>query len=305
MKKVEDRQEEIERQVTGLDKQLRKFDAQAGQLAEHVNTVAGALDERVDSMSKEMLTDVDERIGGLVLRIDEVSATAARHQSEVANVVGDRVDAAEDRLNDRLVSLESRVNEEIGQRVADIDAHVGRVSAGLDDAVLTLNDRIAAADTKFAETAEEIARIREEIKAVDAEAVDEMKEQISSALGQAELVRIEMERFKEEIGRSVDQTNVRLTELETTVQDQHLDVETAVQLERLEEIERAVLALDPDRVRTAHSGNRVNGSAGVNGSGFGAPDPTGTSFDEIAPPVSTPLAPPSDDGARLEPPVSR
>ena len=47
---------------------------------------------------------------------------------------------------------------------------------------------------------------------------DEMKEQISSALGQAELVRIEMDRFKEEIGKTVDQTNVRLTELEKLFQ---------------------------------------------------------------------------------------
>jgi hypothetical protein len=43
----------------------------------------------------------------------------------------------------------------------------------------------------------------------------------------------------------LDKTVGRLVDLETQVQEQHMDVETAVQLERLEEVERALLALDP------------------------------------------------------------
>jgi hypothetical protein len=38
---------------------------------------------------------------------------------------------------------------------------------------------------------------------------------------------------------------VRMTEVETTLQDQVMDVSTAVQLDRLEEIERTLAELDP------------------------------------------------------------
>mgnify|MGYP001819401008 FL=1 len=47
------------------------------------------------------------------------------------------------------------------------------------------------------------------------------------------------------MGESLDKTVGRIVDLETPLQEQHLDVETAVQLERLEEVERALLALDP------------------------------------------------------------
>ena len=49
------------------------------------------------------------------------------------------------------------------------------------------------------------------------------------------------------MGQTMDKTVVRIVELETQVQEQHLDVETAVQLERLEEVERALIALDPNQ----------------------------------------------------------
>ncbi len=72
-----------------------------------------------------------------------------------------------------------------------------------------------------------------------------MKDKVASALGEAELLRIEMERFQKSIGDSIDKTNMRMVELETAIQDQNLDVDTAIQLERLEEVERAIIALDP------------------------------------------------------------
>ncbi len=259
---LEHRQDQMAIEVKNLDGSLRKFDDQAGQMVSHINSVTAAIEGRLDQVTKDVLTSFDDRHAALVLRLDEVSAVAARQQTEVNNLVGTRVGASEDRINERMVGLESRMNEEIGQRVAGIDAHVGRVSAGLDDAVITLSDRIAKADAQFLEVEAKFAAIREELGNVDAEAIDEMKEQISSALGQAELVRIEMDRFKTDIDKTVEKSNVRLTELETTVQDQSMDVETAVQLERLEEVERAVLMLDPDQfVRRDEMGSDFEVSA--------------------------------------------
>jgi chromosome segregation ATPase len=299
MKKVETRQDGHERDLKALDKKLRKFDQQAGKMANHINELSTALQTQMDEVSKEVLTNFEDRLAQLVMRIDEVSATAARQQAEVSNIVGNRVDTAESRLNDKITALESRVNDEVGQRVADIDAHVGRISAGLDETVGTLSDRLASVDSKFAEVDSKFDQIRSDLEGLDSEAIDEMNDKIASALGEAELVRIEMDRFKGEIGETVDKTSVRLTELETTVQDQHMDVETAVQLERLEEVERAVLALDPDAIRPSGGGEQTSASAAAPAAG---PDDLATLEAPTAP-----LAPPSTDhvnGSALEPPVA-
>lgn len=289
LKDVEVRQEQTDRNVKALGDQLQRFDEQAGKIVNHVNQVTQAIDGRLEEMSGTLSTAFDERLGGLVMRIDEVSAAAARQQAEVANIVGDRVDGAEVRINERMIALESRMNDEIGQRVADIDAHVGHISASLDDTVVTLSDRIQKANEQFAAVDARIEQLREEMKAVDAEAIDEMKEQIGSALGQAELVRIEMDRFKDEIGKGLESTNVRLTELETTVQDQTLDVETAVQLERLEEVERAVLMLDPDQfVRREDLDDLAAGATGD-------ASPSASHLDHPSAPATAPLTPPTAD----------
>lgn len=247
LKELKDRQGGLETRVDDLDDTIQLFDEQAAKMVEHINTVTVAIDDRLGQVTGEVLSNFDERESALIARIDEVSALAARQESELNNLVGNKVDAVEDRVNERLVGLESRVNDEIGQRVADIDAHVGHISASLDDSVTLLSDRIMKADQKFTEVEGEIAKLRHDMENVDSEAIDEMKEKIGSALGQAELVRIEVERFQASVTESLDKTAVRITELETTVQDQNMDVETAVQLERLEEVERAVLMLDPDQ----------------------------------------------------------
>lgn len=302
LKQVEFRQDALETEVRELDGSLRKFDAQAGQMVEHINHVTSAIDTRLAKVQTDVLGTIDERIDATMLRIDDVSAMAARHQSEVSNLIGDRVDSSEVRINERMLGLENRMNEEIGQRVADIDAHVGRIGVGLDDAVLTLNDRIAQADAKFGDVEATIASLREQMENVDEEAIDEMKEKISSALGQAELVRIEMDRFQETINESLDKTAVRLTEIETTVQDQAMDVETAVQLERLEEVERAVLMLDPDIIRgnddvadTTVAMTRPAASADA-AEPVAETTPVVPMVDRLEPPpASAPLSPPTAD----------
>ena len=121
------------------------------------------------------------------------------------------------------------------------------MSAGLDDSVAMLSDRIAAAEARFDEVNLAIDAMAGKLDSVDVDAIDEMKDRVASAAGEVELVRIEVDRFQESIGESMDKTVGRIVELETQMQDQHLDVETAVQLERLEEVERALLALDPSQ----------------------------------------------------------
>jgi len=281
IQQVEHRQDRVETDLATLDKSLRKFDDQASRMVHHFNEVTEATEARMDQVSTEMMGEIDSRLSRLATRVDDVSAQAARQQSEVSNIVGSRVDQVEERVNDRILAAEARVNDEVGQRVADIDAYVGRVSVGLDEAVTMLNDRISATGEKFDDVAKELAKIAERVDSVDVDAIDEMKDRVSSAAGEVELVRIEVERFQKSMGESMDKAVVRVTDIETQMQEQHMDVETAVQLDRLEEVERAVIALDPSqfvRRDEIKSNGRAKDSE-VNGS---------LDVPAFGPPVSTP-----------------
>ena len=245
VRQLEHRQNQVEQDLASLGRSIRKFDEQAGAMVQHFNVMSEATEARMDEVSAQVAEELDGRLASMAMRLDEVSAQAARQQAEVSNIVGARVDQAEERINDRIVTAEARIDETVGQRVADIDAYVGRVSAGLDDAVAMLSDRIAGAETRFDEVNAAIDAMAGRLDSVDVDAIDEMKDRVASAAGEVELVRIEVERFQKSMGESMDKTVGRIVELETQMQEQHMDVETAVQLERLEEVERALLALDP------------------------------------------------------------
>jgi len=247
VKQLEYRQTQLEQDLATLDRSVRKFDDQAGAMVQHINAMTEATEARLDEVAGQVAEQLDGRLASLSVRMDEVSAQAARQQAEVSNVVGARVDQAEDRISDRIITAEARINETVGQRVADIDAYVGRVSAGLDDAVAMLSDRIAGTDARFADVNQAIDAMAARLDSLDVDAIDEMKDRVNGLAGEVELVRIEVERFQKSMGESLDKTVSRIVELETQMQEQHMDVDTAVQLERLEEVERALLALDPDQ----------------------------------------------------------
>ena len=257
VKQLEHRQDQLEADVGAVERSVHQFDGQAGAMVKHFNAMTEATEARMDEVSDQVSEQLDGRLTSVAMRIDEVSAQAARQQAEFSNVVGARVDQAEDRINDRIVTAEARITDTVGQQVADIDAYVGRVSGGLDDAVSMLSDRIAAADARFDEVNRAIDAMAGRLDSVDVDAIDEMKDRVLSAAGQVELVRIEVERFQKSMGESLDKTIGRIVEIETQMQEQHLDVETAVQLERLEEVERALLSLDPNQfVRRDEAGSR-------------------------------------------------
>ncbi len=102
-----------------------------------------------------------------------------------------------------------------------------------------------------------------DVAKVDEEAINAVKEQLSSAVGEAMLVRIEVDRFIAAQEEKFDATALRMSEIEAQLADT-MDVSEAVQLERLEEIERALLELDPNQfVRKVEANN---------GGGFASPN---------------------------------
>ena len=182
VRQLEHRQDALETTLTTLDRTVRKFDGQAGQIVEHINAVTEATEARIDEVVDEVAQQTVSRVAGLSARLDEVSAQAARQQSEVSNAVGQRVDQAEARINERIQTTEGRINEETGARIADIDAYVGRVSVSLDEAVTMLSDRIAGADARFTEIDAALQEFAARLDSVDVDALDELKDRFGSCL---------------------------------------------------------------------------------------------------------------------------
>lgn len=247
MQQMRDEQAAIAHKVDMLDTNLRKFDEQAARMVTYFNDVSQQMEARQDELSEALKVDIASRLDTIQKLVEDNDSTIRRFQNDVSQSTSQKINDAEDRFNNRLLAAESRMKEDAGQKIADIDAHVGRVASGLEETMIVINDRIAAIDTRFTVTDRRIDDLAESVKGVDSSAIDELKDKMSSAVGEAMLVRIEMERLEKNVAERTDTLSIRMTEVETQVQDATMDVSTAIQLERLEEIERALSELDPDQ----------------------------------------------------------
>ena len=274
---LKDDYDAMERKVDGLDTNLRKFDEQAARMVTYFNDVSSQMEAKQDELGQTLKTDIAEQIDTLKKLVEENDSSVRRFQNEVGQSVSAKVNDAEDRFNNRLLAAESRMKEDAGQQIADIQAHLGRVSNGLDDTMTVLNERIAKFEDRFVETDRRIEGLAESVEGIDQDALEELKDKMSSAAGEAMLVRIEMERLEKNIAEKTDGLVVRMTDVETQLQDATMDVSTAVQLDRLEEIERSLMELDPSQfVRKDESSNEsvkknvedADGDVGVSSDGY-------------------------------------
>ncbi|MGA1439343.1 MAG: hypothetical protein ACO4CU_05915 [Ilumatobacteraceae bacterium] len=195
------------------------------------------------------LIDVTGSIGDLGTRLSEAETTL---RSDVA----DRVDVLEQSVRATIAETSAAISAvdvrlgAVDERLGAVDERAGAVDerlAAVDDRLGAVDDRLGAVDDRLLETERRTRAVADSVATIDLEAIDTMKEKLSTAAGEAMLVRIEMERFEKTIGERSDQLAVRLTEVETTLQDTTLDVAASVQLDRLEEIERALAELDPEQ----------------------------------------------------------
>lgn len=274
---LRDEYEAMSRKVDGLDTNLRKFDEQAARMVTYFNDVSSQMEAKQDELGAALKNDIADQLASLKQLVEENDSAVRRFQNEVGQSVSSKMNDAEDRFNNRLLAAESRMKEDAGQQIADIQAHVGRVSTGLDDTMAVLNERIAKFEDRFVETDRRIEGLAKSVEGIDEEALDELKDKMSSAAGEAMLVRIEMERLEKSVAEKTDGLVVRMTDVETQLQDATMDVSTAVQLDRLEEIERSLLELDPNQfVRKDESSNEsvkndatdADGDVGVSSDGY-------------------------------------
>ena len=247
LQSMHDEHEHTVRRVDVLDSDLRKFDEQAARLVVHFNDLTAKIQQRAEEQAEKLESNVTRRIEGLDGRLEDVSSSSIRQHAETSKLVGERSDRLEERVNIRVSAVEGSIREEVGARIAEIDAHVGRVSQGLDDTLNVLGDRMTALDQTTRELDEKIVALREEFGEVDSESLDELKERLSAAAGESVLIRMDLEKFEKDTSERVESANARLATVESQLADTTMDVSTAVQLERLEELERAVIELDPNK----------------------------------------------------------
>jgi hypothetical protein len=203
-----------------------------------------------------------------------------------------RIDFTEHKVTDRMLAMEDRINEQNGTKIAHLEATIGRIGAGFDDAIGALSQRMLELENRLYETNDIIGTLTERVDKVDENALNEVKEQLSAAVGEAMLVRIELDRVTAATDEKIDKATIRMAEIEALLTDE-MDVSASVQLERLEEIERALVELNPDqfvrRTDPTIGGASTPGSTPLtSGAAMGTPVLPHPSLSTPAPPSSGP-----------------
>lgn len=283
----------------------KRFDEQSSALAQQVNDTTSGLAVRMDEGDLRVAHAVQERLKGFEVELGTTLEDLAGQVNEHANTLLAKLDSSEDRATDRMLELEARIKEEQGTKIANVEATLGRVGSGFDDAMIAVNQRVLDLENKLYEFEERIGEIAERVAKVDENALDEVRAEMSNAVGEAMLVRIELDRLAADTSGRMDKQIVRMSEIEGLLTDT-MDVSTAVQLERLDELERQMQMIDPGKVivagsaRTADSESRHGNESPTPASG-GEHTPT-AGANRTAPPSMSlnPRLPGADTTAQAE-----
>jgi hypothetical protein len=232
--------------IDDLHKATRRFDEQASALVQHVNDTTVALAQRMDEGNQALASAVEERLNFVRSTLETVAPEVHRQLAEHTQMMSQRIDFTEHKVTDRMLAMEDRINETNGTKVAHLEATVGRIGAGFDDAMAALSQRMLELENTLYEHNDRLASLTEQVGKVDEKAIEEVKNQLSAAVGEAMLVRIEIDRLSANTEEKIDKATLRMAEIEAQLADE-MDVSAAVQLERLEELERAVIELNPDQ----------------------------------------------------------
>ncbi len=232
--------------IDELHKATRRFDEQASALVQHVNDTTIALAKRMDEGNQALATAVEERLAFVRSTLEAVGPEVQRQLTEHATMTTQRIDFTEHKVTDRMLAMEDRINEANGTKLAHLEATVGRIGAGFDDAIGALSQRMLELENRFYEANDRLDALTAQVAKVDEKAINEVREQLSAAVGEAMLVRIELDRMAATTDEKIDKATLRMAEIEAQLADE-MDVSAAVQLERLEELERAIVELNPDQ----------------------------------------------------------
>ena len=200
-----------------------------------------ALQQQADSLATELTATMTTSLNAAM---QAVVPEVQRLLNELNTQVVQRIDTTEHRATDRMLQLEERVNEQQGTKIANLEATLGRIGSGFDDAIQALSQRMLELENRLLDTNDSLDTLRQKTEQFDAGVFDEVREQLSSAIGESMLVRIELDRLTATTDEKIDRATLRMAEIEALLTDE-MDVSAAVQLERLEDLERAIAELDP------------------------------------------------------------
>lgn len=223
---------------------VARVDEQTSAIVNHVNETSAALAKRMDDGDQTLATAVEQRLQAVKAALDTMGPEVQRQVTEQSASLVSKMEYVESSTTDRMLAMEARINEQQGTRMADLEATIGRIGSGFDDSMVAFNQRLLDLDNRSAEVSETIGSIHDKVAAFDPEAFEAVKEQISSAIGETMLVRIEVDRYVANSDEKINKHAIRMAEIEALLDDNQ-DVSTAVQLERLDELERAMAMVDP------------------------------------------------------------
>jgi hypothetical protein len=253
--------------IDELAKASRRFDEQASALVQHVNDTSQALTLRMDDGNQALATAVEERFGFVRTTLEAFGPEIQRQITEQATALAQRVDFIDHKITDRMLAMEDRVVEQNGTKIAGLEATIGRIGSGFDEAIAALSQRMLELENGLGQTILHINVLTEQVGKMDSKAIEGIKEQLSAAVGEAMLVRIEIDRVSASTDERLGKANLRMAEIESLLGDE-MDVSASVQLERLDELERAISALDPDQfVRKVDPGAGASRGAAASGAG--------------------------------------
>lgn len=222
----------------------KRFDEQSTAHVQHVNDTTAALALRMDEGDERIATTISERLNAWQDELTTSFENVAEQFGEQATTLLAKIDQAESRGVDRLLELEGRIGEDLGTKIANLDATIGRVAGGFDDAMIALNQRVLDLENKLYDFDDRMGELAERVAKFDESTIAELRAEMSSAVGEAMLVRIELDRVVAATDEKIDKQTIRMSEIEGLLVD-HMDVSTAVQLERLDELERQMALVEP------------------------------------------------------------
>lgn len=276
-------------EVTALSEQVRE-------LRDHLDGIVRGLTERVEAQLTTVRADhervqahIDERVAQLAvehevtlsqlagrldqqveaMRTDQQAATQtlAQHMEQALqqlagqmNSHAERTRAAADDESRRVQDQITHVQNEMRLGLEEIAAHQEAQLTSLSAAIDVLRAQLDTTAQQTAATEMTVMQLKDRVGQIDLDALDAMREKLTSLAGETALVRIEMDRLTGSIDDRFDRIHMRLSEVEAKA-DSDADVSLAVQLERLDELERAVAEIDPDQFVTRDEWERRPGGA--------------------------------------------
>jgi hypothetical protein len=298
---VTSRVEALDSEIALVSEEMRRIDANGAALHQYVSTMKGLVEATAAETVDARLVELHAQIGASLEALKgAVDTSIATQQSAVETALAD----AHAQLTTGLASVETTT-----ERLTDLDTQMAVLRGGIDQTLATLSAQMTEMENAQTKTAGRLTRVEQATAKVDSTEIDHLREKMQSAVGEAVLMRIEMDRLSGSLDERFDRVRVRLSEVESQVAD-NMDVSTAVQLERLEELERAVMFLTPTNAPAARDIAGTQASlmarpeapvfAGDHGAPMGAPMPA----PGVAGPASGPSIVPPPPGAPLALPTT-